>query len=76
MVPHNVLLACQRSDPNHNILIHRPFAAAAPVQKNPKEWGGGDFKVIFQSKGIHNWFYAISLRKFLPTFGVLGTNPN
>ena len=24
-----------------NILIHRPFAAAAPVQKNPKEWGGG-----------------------------------
>ena len=38
-----------------NTLIHRPFAAAAPVQKNPKEWGGGgDFKVIFQSKGIPN----------------------
>ena len=59
-----------------NILIHRPFAAAAPVQKNPKEWGGGDFKVIFQSKGIPNWFYGIFLRKCLPTLGVWGTNPN
>ena len=27
---------------------------AAPALKNPREMGGGDFEVIFQSKGIPN----------------------
>ena len=29
-------------------------AVAAPDLKNREKWGGGDFDVIFQSKGIPN----------------------
>ena len=30
------------------------ISVAAPALKNPREMGGGDFDVIFQSKGIPN----------------------
>ena len=30
------------------------YTVAAPALKNPREMGGGDFDIIFQSKGMPN----------------------
>ena len=47
-------------------------AVAAPALKNLKDVGGGEFDLIFRSKGIASQLHAILLGKFLPTFGIWG----